>query len=279
MTTTANLTPIPTATPSSPAQWWAITTRALADRWAMSTIISVLMIAMGIIVGALWPSLASTLGEFSDPPEALTALTGGAALNTPAGWVNAEMLSIVAPIGVIAIAVSLGGRAVATEEETKTIGTLLSTPTSRTTFMAAKLTAMVIATMTVGLAIWIGLLIANPIGDLGLPVSGIAAASLQAILLGLLFGAIAFTVGVLKGSRRLASAVAAGLAAAAFFAASFLPLSESLADLAKLSPWYYYTADNPVLLGFTALNITVLAISAIVVAVPGWIVFAKRSLR
>ncbi len=267
------------ATPSATAQWRAITTLALADRWAMIAIISVLMVAMGLIVGALWPSMQSSLGEFANAPEAMTALAGGSALNTPAGWVNAEMLSIIAPVGVIAIAVSLGGRAIATEEETKTISTLLSTPTSRSTLMAAKLAALVIATTIVGVAIWVGLLLANPIGGLGLSVSGVTAASLQAVLLGVLFGAVAFTVGVWRGSRRLAAAVAAALAAAAFFAASFLPLAESLADLAKLSPWYYYTADNPILLGFTASNIAVLLSVTVVVTAPGWIIFTRRSLR
>ncbi|MDA9912981.1 hypothetical protein N9D66_00810 [Candidatus Nanopelagicales bacterium] len=138
---------------------------------------------------------------------------------------------------------------------------------------------MTIATIIVVIAIWISLVAANPIGDMDLTISGITAVSVQVTLLGLLFGAVAFTVGSITGARRLAVAIASALAAVAFVIATFLPMAENLADLAKLSPWYYYSSANPLANGIDLTHLLVLLAATTIITIPGWIVFTRRNLH
>jgi hypothetical protein len=42
-------------------------------------------------------------------------------------------------------------------------------------------------------------------------------------------------------------------------AQAFLPNSDALSGLAKLSPWHYYSASGPLANGFDALHLLVLA--------------------
>ncbi|UJH70359.1 ABC transporter permease [Ornithinimicrobium sp. INDO-MA30-4] len=80
---------------------------------------------------------------------------------------------------------------IAGEEETKTLGVLLSTPINRTTFILAKATAMVILVVIIGVASYVGLLIGSVVGDMGLSQSGMIGASVHITAVGIFFGGVA----------------------------------------------------------------------------------------
>src|ERR1035438_8483072 len=136
----------PAAPGSASSQWTIAATiwaRAVADLTAIVGALSFYGLALGVAVGALWPPLKKTFASLSAAmPAAIDRMLGNVSMASPAGWMNAEMISIMAPAFLIAIAVISAGRAIAAEEDGQTMALVLSTPASRTTFLAAKTAAM-----------------------------------------------------------------------------------------------------------------------------------------
>ncbi len=229
---------------------WPVIVQGVRVRAVLTTVLSLMMLAMGLLVGAMWPSLRGSFGEMaSQLPPAFDALMGSQPLTTAVGWANAEMLSMVAPAATIAMGVISAAKATAAEEEDKTLAVMLALPLTRTGYLVARELSMIVSVLIVSAAVLVGLLIGNPLGDLGLGVANIVAASAACALIGILFGSIALALGAWSSQLRFTFAVAAGLAVAAFAASTFLPLSESVQWGAKLSPWYYYTSDVPLAVG------------------------------
>lgn len=266
-----------------PAVALAITTllsKAIRDRAFLASLVGGLVALLAILVGALWPSLHDTFRDLSDSfPHALTTMLRGADMSTPSGWGNAEVLSFMAPGGAAAVGLISAVRATAGEEEAQTLGLVLSAPVSRTTFLLAKAAAMVVHVVIVGALVSVGFMLGNLIGDMGLPMSGMIAAGLHTSLFGVLFGFVGLLLGGSTGHRRLSLAVGAGLVGLSFAGASFLPLSDSLAGWARISPWYYYNSSDPLANGPDWTHLLVLAILAVIVALVAVVPFQRRDLH
>ncbi len=279
------LTPTRTAGSSRPASsdlavGATILRHAVRERVTLVGVFSGVMIAMSMMVGGLWPSMQDTLAEMAAAlPPAFDAMMAGADMATASGWVNAEMFSMIAPGSFIAVAVISATRATAGEEDSKTLGTLLGAPVSRATFLWAKAGAMAVHVLALGVATVAGLLLADAVGGLGLSLGGMLSVTLHTALLGLLFGAVALAVGSGTGSRRLAYAAATGLATASFLAAGFLPLVDSLAGGAELSPWYYFNASDPLTNGVELAHVALLAGLAALVLLLSFAGFRRRDLK
>jgi ABC-2 type transport system permease protein len=212
-------------------------------------------------------------------PAAIDRILGNVSMASPAGWMNAEMMSILAPGFLVAIAVISAGRAIAAEEDGQTMALVLSTPASRTTFLAAKTAAMAAHVLIVSVALFIGLLLGDGIGHMGIGVGLLLAATVQMTLVGLLFGAIALTLGVAGADRRATMTISAALAGVSYVLAVFLPMDASLAWLAKLNFWYPYSANIALVHGIDGGLAAVLAASAVVISAAGFVIFPRRDLR
>lgn len=271
-------TSIPLTKASGPAA--ALVARALADRLALAGLVGGLMVGMGLLVGALWPSLESSLADLSENlGSTFDAVLAGADMSTPSGWANAELMSLMAPAAVIAVAVISATKATAGEEEDKTLGLLLGAPVSRTTFLLAKAAAMAVHVLVVSALLVVGLYLGDAVGGLGLSTGGIIGAAAHVGFLGVFFGGVAITAGAALGARRPTYAVAGGLAGAAFALASFLPLADSAAAGAKLSPWHYYNSSDPLANGADPAHLLVLVVGTVAVLGIGVIVHRRRDLH
>jgi ABC-2 type transport system permease protein len=284
MTVIASTGPGRTPAPGrSPSQWaiaGTIGVRALADRVTIVGVLSFYSLAMGAGVGALWPPLKNTLASLSASlPAALDRILGNVSMATPAGWVNAEMMSLVAPGFLVATAIISGGSATAGEEQARTMVLVLSTSASRTTFLAAKTAATVAHVLIVSVAMFAGLMVGNVIGHMGIGVGLLLAATAQATLPGLVFGAIALTIGAAGADRRRTMTLSAGIAGLSFVLAWILPMNESLAWLAKLNFWYPYSANPALVRGIDGGFVAVLAACAVVVSAVGFVIFPRRDLH
>lgn len=286
MTTTPTTSAAPGRTPApgrALSQWTigrTIGARAVSDRVTIVSVLAFYGLAMGAGVGALWPPLKKTFTSLSAAlPAAFDRLLGGVSMGTPAGWMNAEMISIMGPGFLIATAIISAGAAIAGEEQARTMGLVLSTSASRTTFLAAKTAAMVAHVLIVSVAMFAGLLIGNFIGHMGIGVGLLLAATSQMTLVGLVFGAIALTLGAAGSDRRRTMTISAGLAGLSFVLAVFLPMSQSLAWLAKLNFWYPYSANAALVNGIDWGFAAVLATCAVTISALGFVIFPRRDLR
>lgn len=266
--------PIPQAVPST------LIGKAVKDGTRVSGVASFYMLAIGAMLGLLWPPLRDV---FRNLPQSMVdlvkAISGGTDLSTPAGWADAELLSMVAPAAVIVVAVMSAAAASAGEEEKKTLGLTLSASVSRSMFLVAAMVAMVISVLIVSVCIGLGLVLGNVIGNLGLSAAGIVGVATHSLALGVLFGTLAFLLGAATGRKRVASLVPALVAVLAFAANTFLPLDPSLADGQKFSPWYYYNSSNPLAHGASWGDLLLLGGISILLAIAAVLVFRRRDLR
>jgi hypothetical protein len=90
---------------------------------------------------------------------------------------------------------------------------------------------------------------------------------------------MALTLGVAGADRRRTMTISAGIAGLSFVLAVFLPLSESMAWLAKLNFWYPYGANTALVKGIDWGFAAVLAACAVAISTVGFVIFPRRDLR
>lgn len=98
---------------------------------------------------------------------------------------------------------------------------------------------MVVHVAILGILTFVGTALGSILGGLGISFASIAAASLLATLLGLVFGAAALALGAATGRMAITVSGTVGLAFVLCLLNSFLPLSDALEDYANLSPFHY----------------------------------------
>jgi ABC-2 type transport system permease protein len=238
------------------------------------------MFVMTVIIGPMYNLIEDSLKTLGDSiPEELMALFGGGNMSTPEGWYQVEMFGLMLPIATITVAVVVGTAAIAGEENRNTMGLLLANPVRRSTVILQKTGTMVLFAAIVGAAAFLGTMAGSLLGDLGLDVQNVAAASALGTLLGLVFGAIALALGAATGRTQIAAYGATGLAVASFVANGFLPLSDSLEGLARFQPFYYYLTSDPLNNGMDWAHAGVLAGLIVVFVSAALALFQRRDLR
>ena len=226
---------------------------------------------------AFYPSLRGqdTFEElFESMPRGLLSLFGveeAADLLSSFGFINSRMFASIGPIVLIIFAISRATTAIAGQEEERTMDLLLAQPISRDRVVLEQFMAVVTLTFVLAGAIFVGLVISNPIVDLEFSLLGMAAACTGLALLSLLFGALALAVGGVTGKRGLTFGVSAGVAVAAFFIQGLAPLVEGLEAAQKGSPFYWFLNPRPLQDGFDIGSILLtVAVTGVLVGVTLW---------
>jgi ABC-2 type transport system permease protein len=240
----------------------------------------VMFLLMGLLIGPMYALLDESILDLADQfPETLLALFGGGDMGTPEGFYQVETFGLMAPIAVMVVAVAIAAKALAGEEEKRTMGLLLANPIKRSTIVLEKAWAMVAYAAAVGFATFAGVALGSVVGGLGMSIVNIAATCLLVTLVGLLFGALALAVGAGSGRVRAAIFVAAGAALALHVVNALFSINDRLAGWAKWSPFYYYLGNDPLVNGMHWGHASVLA--ATIAALVGLSVylFDRRDLR
>jgi ABC-2 type transport system permease protein len=241
---------------------------------------ALMFFVMGVMIGPMYNLIDEALAGFTDNfPDALLALFGGGDIATPEGWYQVETFGMMAPIAVMVVTVMIGARALAGEEERRTMGLLLANPIKRSKVVIEKTVAMVLYAFVVGFATFAGVAVGSLAGGLGMNMGNIAATSLLVTLLGLAFGALALTLSAATGRVRVAVFGTVGAALSFHLFNAFLPLNESLAGYAKWSPFYYYLSSDPLVNGMHWGHGALLAGLAVGLIVLSVALFDRRDLR
>lgn len=257
-----------------------IATKAASERQGLLVVCGLILLVLGVTMGPLYTAIDADLKTLTDDlPEALLALVGGADMGTPEGWYQAESFSLMVPIALIAVGIVAGAAALAGEERRRTMGLLLANPVSRSRVVGEKAAAMAAQLVLLGIVTFAGTVLGSLLGGLGISVAGIAAASALGTLLAIVFGALALALGAATGRTQIATYGAAGVAFASYLLDSLLPLSDSLAGLAKLSPFHYYLSSDPLANGMQWGHAALLAALAGGLTVLATVLFQRRDLR
>jgi ABC-2 type transport system permease protein len=242
------------------------------------------LFAAGATYAPFYPSVrdnAATLQRYMDTlPEALRVAFVGESNDfaSPAGYLSTELFAFFAPILLLLFAVGAGARAIAAEEERRTLDVLLSTPVTRRRVVLDKFGAMLLAVALLSVVLWISVPLTGPPFGLTPSLWDLAAAVAMCSLLAVAFGSLALAVACATGRRPLAIGVTAGIAAATYLIDLLAPMIGAVEWLQLLSPFHYYLGAEPMLRGLDVPgSLVLIAISAAALAVALW-TFERRDL-
>ncbi|MGZ4627387.1 MAG: ABC transporter permease [Oryzihumus sp.] len=270
-------------TPRAGRQVLVVCGRALAERWhsllgwgAAIALLSVLQLSVYPSVARSQKSMQDFLAQY---PAGLRQAFGLEDYATPAGYVHAELFSLMVPIVLISVAVGAGSAATAGEEEHGTADLLFSLPVARGAVLAGKAAAMVLGVLAVDVVLLLSLLLGSPPVDLHLDTGHLLAATAQVSLLGVMFGALALAVGALTGRRGAATGAAIGLALLAFLVETLGPLADWLQPWQRWSPFHWALSNRPLAHGFDTGGALALAALTLVLLAAATLLLHRRDLR
>lgn len=223
------------------------------------------------------PDLNRTLQNL---PDGIKALIGGTQLDliSPAGYLQAESFALVIPLLFLIYATLLGANAIAGEEEHRTLDLLLAYPVARGQVVREKFLALCLLLGALGAVLWLTLAVGAAAVSMRIGRGHLAAATVSAALLGLWFGAFALAIGCATGKRGIALGASAAVAVAGYLAQSLSSLVSGLRPIAKVSPFYLYSGNEPLRNGLSMAHVATLLIAALAWFAIAWVSFNRRDI-
>ncbi len=231
----------------------------------------------------IYPTFTKTMdlqGMLDKFPDALKALIGASLidLSTPTGFLNMELFPLMLPLVLGGFAIALGSGATAGEESRGTIDVLLSEPVERWRVVTEKAVAIVIATVVVSVAMFIGLWLGGVIVDSAIALDKVVAGLVMATLLAFAFGAIALAISCWSGNRGMAIGITGAILVVTYFVNALSVLVDALDKIKGISPFYYYLGNDPLRNGVDVGHAAVLLVIALVGYGAALVAFERRDL-
>jgi ABC-2 type transport system permease protein len=236
------------------------------------------LVAVLLIVGALFPAVGDSFGKLH-LPKGVSDLLGGADYSTITGWYRAEIASFYGPLVIAAVAITGAVATTAGEEEDRILAVVLAHPVTRGRLVAAKAGAVAAAVVILAISAWVGLVVGVAIGGGGIGAQNLAAFSLHLAFFGLSIGAVALALGAGTGRRGLAAEVAAAVALGGWLINGFAPLVDAISWLKYLSPYYYYAHNDPLANGVAIGDLIVLGLLTAALTAVAIVMIERRDLR
>ena len=216
---------------------------------------SMLWWALGItalvaLTVAFYPSIRddAALSEYGkDLPEGLRALFAGGETDiaSPTGYLNSQIYALMAPLLLLVFSIGAGAGAVAGEEERGTLDLLLAHPLRRRDYVVERVLALLVLVVLLCAVLLATVAVGSLLVDLDVGFGKLVAATGSVALLALLYGTLALAVGAVASGRGRATAVAAGLAVAAWVFDGLAQTVAALDGWRPLSPYYHALGENP----------------------------------
>ncbi|HEY6762796.1 MAG TPA: ABC transporter permease subunit [Baekduia sp.] len=258
---------------SIPAFTMGLRLRALATGLA-----ALGMLAVIVMVGALFPAVGDSIGRL-DLPEGVADLLGGADYGSITGWMRSEIGAVYGPLVIGAIAIVGAVGTTAGEEEDGILGLTLAYPVERWRLVVGKAAAVGVQVGVVALGTLVGLVAGVAIAGGGVAFADLLALAVHLAFFGAATGAVGLALACATGRRAVATGGAAAYAVLGFLVNGFAPLVDGIAWLKYLSLFYYYTEADPIGHGFDLGDLAVLgAVTAVLVAF-GAVAIGRRDLR
>jgi len=235
--------------------------------------------AVGCLYAAFYPTVNTP--EMADAikayPKGLLDAIGFTDITSASGYVGSTTFGLLGPILILVFATAMGGSAIAGEEEAGRLDLTLAHPVTRWAVLLQRFAALVAAMAAVGLVLAVALIaLSGPAQLEDLEPANIVAASAQLALLGIMFGALALSLGAVTGRRNLAAAGVAVIGVAGYLANNLAPSVGGLEWLQRLSPFFYQSGGAPLRDGFQAVDSAVLVVVSLIIVVAGGLVFDRR---
>jgi ABC-2 type transport system permease protein len=241
------------------------------------------LVALGVLMALFYPTISSMTSfnqYLNQLPEGMKEMFGSglADYTSPAGYFSTELFSLMVPLLLLVFGISFGANAIAGDEEKGTLGFLLANPVKRRTVVTEKFGVMTVSMVLLGFFFWAGLAITTRAMNIDISVLRLAEATLGAVLLALVFGAVAFFAGSVRGNKGIAMGVGSGLAVLTYLLHTLGGLVNGLKNFRFLSPFYHYMEPDTLANGLSMGHILVLAGLVIVFFVISIPAFERRDI-
>lgn len=233
--------------------------------------------AMVLLIAALWPSVRTAFSSdiLAAFPEEMRRLFNIEEMFTGAGFLNAEIFSILMPALFIAYGIGRGARMLAGEEQDGTLEVVVVSPVSRTRILLDKAAGLAVGIVALGVVVLASVMLGSYAVDMGIPVGHAAVGALAMVLIGVQHGALALAVGAATGRRAAAIAVAATVAVAGYVLHVMGALVEEVEPWQPLSPFTQAIDEGPIS-GTVPVGFGWLALSAVVFVAAAVPLFRRR---
>ncbi len=233
---------------------------------------------------SIYPSIRKSAGAINEyvknMPEAVrVAFMGSSDFTTPVGYINVELLSWLAPIVLIAFAVTVSARSLAGEEERGTLSLVLTHTVGRRRLALQKYAAMLAVVIALGAAFWLSLTVATAIAGTPVGAGDLGKAFLGLTLLGLAVGSVAFAVGGATGRRQIGGIAGAGVAVAMYLLNTLAVMNETIRPFRYLSLFHYSGGASPLGKDLDVAGLAVLVATSVVMLVVTLVLFERRDVR
>lgn len=203
-------------------------------------------------------------------PESVRTAFGWDNFQTGAGYLNAVVFDVFAPLLLIIFATTLGNRAIAALEEDGILDLYLANPITRVRFLLSRY-SVVVGALLVSIGVLIAIVLTYAVTkDMGVGITNILAAGLGLTLIALVFGTLAFAVGAITGRRSLVLGVTGAAAVITYMFKAIPDLAGGMYWLRWLSPFHYALGNDPLVDGFrvwTALVLIALIAGLLTIAI------------
>ncbi len=203
-----------------------------------------LSFGLALMYVLLFPSIRDSFQEMQ-LPEYMENFAGAAgSYSTPAGYMATEFFTAV-PITLVIFAVVAGTAATAGEESAGTMELLLAHPIRRRRVILEKALGIGAAVSVALLAGWPGMLLGQLFVDMDLSPMRTLAAMAATLPLLYVFASLGMLLGAALPSRAMAVAFCTAGAVAAYVVFTLGLLVDSLAEVRRLTPFYWADASKP----------------------------------
>lgn len=217
--------------------------------------------------------------SFENIPDAALQLLGGSTdFFSPVGYVNSQIFFIMLPLVLGILAISLGSKLLASEEQDKTIESLLARPVSRTSLLAGKAIAGVLILSAVTAVAWTAIVLLAQIVDLEVSTAILSKTTFVCFLLVLSFGAIAYLLTATGRAKGASIGIATVVAFGGYIISSLAGTVTWLEWPAKAFPFHYYQSEAILRGTYDWVNLWYFAVVIAGCALLSWIAFRRRDL-
>jgi ABC-2 type transport system permease protein len=243
---------------------------------------TVAIVAVGLMYAAFWPTMRSP--EMAEAmaayPKDVLAAFNYTDMTSAAGYLGGAVYGLLVPLLVAVFMIAWGARSVAGDEDAGTLDLVLAHPVSRRSLALQRFGGLLLGIAATSLVLLGAMTALRGPFELGeVPVSGLVAINLQLALFGACFGALAFAVGAATGSKAAALTASAGVAVLAYLANSVFPQVEALGWTRDISPFHWYLGGDPLINGVQWGGVAALAVTTVVLAGAGTLLFTRRDLK
>jgi ABC-2 type transport system permease protein len=252
--------------------------RVLRDHRRAFLIWGASLTAITVFYMSFWPTMGDAMFEaIQGMPEGLMAAMGYDKIGTAGGYLEAVVYALIGPILLLVYGMSLAVRLTAGQEEDGTLELDLTAPVTRARLFWERLAAVWLLLAGLVTLVTIGVLVSDPLFDLGVDVPNVLASGVGLLLLVGAFATLAFALGAATGRRSVALGAAAAVAVVTYVFRG-VANAAGVDVYAALSPFSWFLQGDPLANGLDLVGVAKIAAISVLAAPLGWWRFVRRDL-